>query len=271
MRLSYGGLDPETPVIAALRKVASNEGPATKILLARLEEHSATISRQKQIITALQFRHVLEHLPKPSRKNEADRWKDFWDSAVAIAYREYKDDQVCQEVFQLAKNSTASGGKPEDWLNDRYKDGGKTTSLTSDDAKKLEEAFKLAVGKDQQDPMRWLINAFKNGTRISSPLLRAQGKLNETLRDAFAMADNKSPSNPSNWLKTSKISSHAHRLYSTLSEMIHSYLDGRFEVNSSNFDTSDYQLLAAIIPDMSNVEIETVKWDEERHRYGVPI
>ena len=59
-----------TTVVMALKAVINNEGPAVNIMLSRLEKYQIQIQKQQQVITALQFRHLMEHLPIGVR----DRW-----------------------------------------------------------------------------------------------------------------------------------------------------------------------------------------------------
>ncbi|KAL2678994.1 hypothetical protein Neosp_009749 [[Neocosmospora] mangrovei] len=85
-------------LMTALKNVINNEGPAVKIMLSNMEEKQALIQKQQQVITALQFRHLLEHLPRPLRgkevaaekwdkMKEVDRWIEFWEGAVRQVYR----------------------------------------------------------------------------------------------------------------------------------------------------------------------------------------
>ena len=90
------------PIIKALREVISNEGKLANVMLDRLEERHDKIRRQQQAITALQFRHLLEQLPKGlrgsfvdeqewDRMTEKQRWCEFWKQAVRQVYSVYQN------------------------------------------------------------------------------------------------------------------------------------------------------------------------------------
>ena len=59
-------------------------------MLARLEKQNDTIRKQKQAITALQFRYVLDVIPQkgqaPPYGQPTSQWQTFWNQAVAKAY-----------------------------------------------------------------------------------------------------------------------------------------------------------------------------------------
>ncbi|KAI1171963.1 hypothetical protein F4777DRAFT_563685 [Nemania sp. FL0916] len=54
-----------------------------------IQAQSITIQRQEQVITALRFRYLMEHLPdrtiNPHMK-ESERWREFWKNAIKSAY-----------------------------------------------------------------------------------------------------------------------------------------------------------------------------------------
>lgn len=71
----------------ALQAVVDGQGPVVNRMLALLEERHNIIHQQQQIITALQFRHLLENI-SPGTGSATDRWQDFWTRAVQKAYDE---------------------------------------------------------------------------------------------------------------------------------------------------------------------------------------
>ncbi|CAF3493409.1 unnamed protein product [Fusarium graminearum] len=101
-------------IVKALKAVISNEGPGINVMLARLENYQIQIQKQQQVITALQFRHLLEHLPigvrdrwlaGPSTKSdqvikasnwdrmkEVEKWQEFWSESVRQIFRVYKEN-----------------------------------------------------------------------------------------------------------------------------------------------------------------------------------
>ncbi|KAM0235199.1 hypothetical protein ACHAPO_005995 [Fusarium lateritium] len=100
-------------IITALRAVINNEGPGVNVMLARLEKHQVHLQKQQQVITALQFRHLLEHLPvgvrdrwlagassksdkvsqasRWERMKEVEKWREFWSESVRQIFRVYKE------------------------------------------------------------------------------------------------------------------------------------------------------------------------------------
>ncbi|QPC70478.1 hypothetical protein HYE68_001230 [Fusarium pseudograminearum] len=101
-------------IVKALKTVISNEGPGINVMLARLENYQVQLQKQQQVITALQFRHLLEHLPTgvrdrwlagPSTKSdqvikasnwdrmkEVEKWQEFWSESVRQIFRVYKEN-----------------------------------------------------------------------------------------------------------------------------------------------------------------------------------
>ncbi|KAJ4128006.1 hypothetical protein NW768_008290 [Fusarium equiseti] len=101
-----------TTIITALKAIINNEGPAVNIMLSRLEKYQVQIQKQQQVITALQFRHLMEHLPigvrdqwlaaasskvdevskasRWDRMKEVEKWQEFWLEAVKQIFRAYK-------------------------------------------------------------------------------------------------------------------------------------------------------------------------------------
>ncbi|KAI1072005.1 hypothetical protein LB507_005136 [Fusarium sp. FIESC RH6] len=93
----------------ALKAVINNEGPAVNIMLSRLEKYQIQIQKQQQVITALQFRHLMEHLPvgvrdrwlaasksdevgdasRWDRMKEVEKWNEFWIESVKQIFRSY--------------------------------------------------------------------------------------------------------------------------------------------------------------------------------------
>ncbi|KAG8672122.1 hypothetical protein FPOAC2_05489 [Fusarium poae] len=100
-------------IITALKAVINNEGPGINVMLARLEKYQVQIQKQQQVITALQFRHLLEHLPAGirdrwlagassksdevsqasqwDRMKEVEKWREFWSESVRQIFKVYKE------------------------------------------------------------------------------------------------------------------------------------------------------------------------------------
>ncbi|KAM0492604.1 hypothetical protein ACHAP8_009781 [Fusarium lateritium] len=100
-------------IITALKAVINNEDPGVNVMLARLEKHQVQLQKQQQVITALQFRHLLEHLPvgvrdrwlagassksdkvnqasRWERMKEVEKWREFWSESVRQIFRVYKE------------------------------------------------------------------------------------------------------------------------------------------------------------------------------------
>ncbi|RBR25687.1 uncharacterized protein FIESC28_01650 [Fusarium coffeatum] len=109
----WSGQPKPTTVIMALQAVINNEGPAVSIMLSRLERYQVQIQKQQQVITALQFRHLMEHLPigvrdqwlasasktdgvseasRWDRMKEVEKWNEFWIESVKQIFRSYMED-----------------------------------------------------------------------------------------------------------------------------------------------------------------------------------
>ena len=76
--------DPE-PNIAELRKFHATRMPFFQKLQDDLKAQIKINAEQQEIITALVFRHLIEHLPPnpyKNRTNATDRWLEFWKDAV---------------------------------------------------------------------------------------------------------------------------------------------------------------------------------------------
>lgn len=138
------------PPITALQYAASNEGRAIKVMLISLEEQKATIRRQEQAITALQFRHLLEMVPSggvPPKPGKATAdWQTFWNAAVAKAYHQHR-------------NPPPPGEDPSPLLN------------------LLKPQFRLIdadTSKTNNDKLKWLKNSMKIGQRGSSIIWHSQ-------------------------------------------------------------------------------------------------
>ncbi|RFN47959.1 hypothetical protein FIE12Z_7682 [Fusarium flagelliforme] len=106
---------PRYYIIPDLKAVINNEGPAVNVMLARLEKYQVQIQKQQQVITALQFRHLMEHLPlgvrdqwlaaassksdevkrasRWDRMKEVEKWQEFWLEAVKQIFRAYKENR----------------------------------------------------------------------------------------------------------------------------------------------------------------------------------
>ena len=99
--------------VTALKFAVNNKGTVVNIVLSRIEEHNVMMRIQRQVITALQFRHLLEHLPRTLRgrkvaaagdgvagatvamkwdqAGKAERWLAFWEEAVKQVYAVYME------------------------------------------------------------------------------------------------------------------------------------------------------------------------------------
>jgi hypothetical protein len=107
-------------LIEALEAVIDSQGPVTSRMLAQIEVQNVTIQEQQQAITALQFRHLLEHIPRPETGSTAtDRWNKFWTEAVTKAYNEHKTltshkprplTGLLQPLFDKADRRRGPGG-----------------------------------------------------------------------------------------------------------------------------------------------------------------
>jgi hypothetical protein len=200
--------------VTALKDVVNNDFTAVNIMLARIEEQNVMMRRQGQVITALQFRHLLEHLPRTLRgrkvtaagdgvagasvamrwdqASEVERWLEFWEEAVKQVYAVYVEHETPARTL-------------------------------SPFAKLLEDYLVKAREKgDEAAAVRWLAH--------------------ET-----------------------NIGQHMKELYSTLSQIIHQFSDGKFTVDPLNFSPGDARLLAALAPEKS--EDGTVDWKKEFRRY----
>lgn len=57
-------------------------------------------------------------------------------------------------------------------------------------------------------------------------------------------------------------------LYSILSQVIHGYQDGKFQIfNRQSYSPDDIAILEALIPAEGNIEDGEVVWERERKRY----
>jgi hypothetical protein len=77
--------------IAELRKFNATQMPFFQKLQDDLQAKIKENNQQQEIITALVFRHLIEHLPPNpyrNRTNATDRWLAFWEDAVK---KEYND------------------------------------------------------------------------------------------------------------------------------------------------------------------------------------
>ena len=75
--------------IAALRQFHSTQMPFFQKLQDDLQAQIKVNNKQQEIITALIFRHLIEHLPPnpyKSKTNATDRWLAFWEDAVRTEY-----------------------------------------------------------------------------------------------------------------------------------------------------------------------------------------
>ncbi|MCJ1470556.1 hypothetical protein MMC07_009202 [Pseudocyphellaria aurata] len=106
------GANTSGPIVKALRDTVTNQGPTVNIMLARIDKLNTELREQGKVITALQFRHLLENLPnslrdrkieqvgagtheaaeiaeKWDRENQKERWLEFWREAVKQVYEVY--------------------------------------------------------------------------------------------------------------------------------------------------------------------------------------
>ena len=75
--------------VAELRKFHANQMPFFQKLQDDLQAQIKVNNKQQEIITALVFRHLIEHLPPNPYKrktNATDRWLAFWEDAVRTEY-----------------------------------------------------------------------------------------------------------------------------------------------------------------------------------------
>ena len=94
--------------IAALRHFHSTRMPFFQKLQGDLQAQIEVNNKQQEIITALVFRHLIEHLPPNPYKNKTnatDRWLAFWEDAVRTEYVRPTDHPleglVNEKVFPL--------------------------------------------------------------------------------------------------------------------------------------------------------------------------
>lgn len=213
-------------IFSALKNVLNDEGVTVNIMLARIEEQSMKMRRQQQVITALQFRHLLEHLPRALRRrritmagedaaealkvatewdrmSENERWLAFWEEAVKQVYDVYTDR-----------------GRP-DWTPPPGE--GQQDHKPSPFAKVLDEFLaEASKGRNSTQAVKWLARESIIGRRMK-------------------------------------------RLYSILSQIIHQFSDGEFTVDPLNFSPDDARLLAALVPEKT--EVEDDEWKSEFRRY----
>lgn len=145
-------------LITALNAVVNDEGVAVNVMLARLDEQNVKIRKQQQVISALQFRHLLEHLPRALRgkrmaaagndaaaeakkwdaMNEVERWLEFWKEAV-------------KEVFDVFQEHETPYWTPDP-------DAGGVKRKPSPFAALLETHLAKAaeLGRQGGDPVSWL-------------------------------------------------------------------------------------------------------------------
>ncbi|MCJ1461482.1 hypothetical protein MMC07_000079 [Pseudocyphellaria aurata] len=74
-------------IVKALWEAATNEGRNMNVMLGRMEKLNEEVRRQRQAITALEFRRCLEMVP-PGNGTYTQNWKDFWVLAAKRAYDE---------------------------------------------------------------------------------------------------------------------------------------------------------------------------------------
>lgn len=75
--------------VAELRKCHATQMPFFQKLQTDLQAQIKLNNEQREIITALEFRHLIEHLPPNPYKdkiNATDRWLAFWEDAVRTEY-----------------------------------------------------------------------------------------------------------------------------------------------------------------------------------------
>ncbi|KAF4462574.1 hypothetical protein FALBO_10614 [Fusarium albosuccineum] len=202
-------------LMTALRNVVNGEVTTVNAMLARIEEQHDRLQRQQKAITALQFRRLLEHLPRTLRPTaadaaekwdkmkEAERWCVFWERAVEHVYKHEKEKTWTSSPFaELLKNHL-------------------------DTAKIIdEENVTSEKGMDRSNGEAAAVKWLANGTDLGR---------------------------------------HVKELYSTLSQIIHQFSDGRFTVEDLHFNPLDVQILKALIPNGSGEK--NFSWEEESQRY----
>ena len=103
--------DPQRNV-AELRKFHATQMPFFQKLQTDLQAQIRMNNEQREIITGLVFRHLIEHLPPNPYKNKTnatDRWLAFWEDAVRTEYVRPRDHPlrglVNEKVFPRLSNS----------------------------------------------------------------------------------------------------------------------------------------------------------------------
>ncbi|CAG7563462.1 unnamed protein product [Fusarium equiseti] len=128
-------------IVQDLKAVINNEGPAVNVMLTRLEKYQVQIQKQQQVITALQFRHLMEHLPlgvrdqclaaassksdqvkKAShwdRMKEVEKWNEFCPFADLLKYHLSRTDEKGDdhEAVDFLANQTDVGERVKKLYN----------------------------------------------------------------------------------------------------------------------------------------------------------
>ncbi|KAM3071781.1 hypothetical protein ACMFMG_009641 [Clarireedia jacksonii] len=221
------------PIFSILKELINKEGLVATIMLSRIDEQNATMRRQRQVITALQFRHLLEHLPKPLRNSKVDtskskeaaskiqewdrmsekeRWAEFWEAAVGQVYNVYIEHGSATWTPEPANGKEF---KPSPF------------------AELLERDLKKRLGVDMDQ----------------------SGKKKDRARD-----------NDVKWLAhESNVGRQMKEIYSMLSQVIHQFSDGKYTVDPLTFSLGDARILAVLTPIQSAEE--SVDWKKEFRRY----
>ncbi|KAM3079790.1 hypothetical protein ACMFMF_003213 [Clarireedia jacksonii] len=226
-------IDHIRPIFSILKELINKEGLVATIMLSRIDEQNATMRRQRQVITALQFRHLLEHLPKPLRNSKVDtskskeaaskiqewdrmsekeRWAEFWEAAVGQVYNVYIEHGSATWTPEPANGKEF---KPSPF------------------AELLERDLKKRLGVDMDQ----------------------SGKKKDRARD-----------NDVKWLAhESNVGRQMKEIYSMLSQVIHQFSDGKYTVDPLTFSLGDARILAVLTPIQSAEE--SVDWKKEFRRY----
>ncbi len=258
-----GDIKPVT-LVTALRNVISNEGPAVNIMLARIDEQNFTIQKQQKAITALQFRHLLEHLPRAlrdrkvaaagdgqarataalewDRASETERWGQFWREAVRQVYEVYKEHGTPTPTLVGMQD------QHEDEMQARQ---GDKTPKSNPVGTQIHEPSPFARLVEN-----YLATAREKGAEASEKSARDRHGNDASKNEDEAAID---------WLANqSIIGQRAKRLYSELSIIIHQFSDGEFTANPLNFSPVEFQILTALAPKESLVPKQPLDLKESK-------
>ncbi|KAK0856629.1 hypothetical protein LTS02_010533 [Friedmanniomyces endolithicus] len=235
------------PIVEALREVISNEGIAVNILLVRLEKQHEQIRKQRQAITALQFRRLLESW------KETQRWQEFWKEAVRQVYDAHSDSSIQNDQ----ESTQAPTRQPSPFATLLGPDIDALNVAAGEKPAGKKPAGKKPAGKKPAG---------------KKPAAGKQSAEDEAAEEKKSAAEEKAADRADaiRWLANdTPIGQHVKGLYSTLSELIHDYSDGQYEVDKLNFSPLDAKILTALIPSQGKLDSprETDYWKDQFRRY----